>query len=411
MDAYYCLPQNKTSHAKSIGRHGLGAAGEDGRLEAAQDRCTHLTLPFRLLYILPGGRVERLQQGQGNFPDEFFYGYCQLARRQGWQGELMTRASTSRAGIWLQQATHWFTNLSPDFGNAAKLNSSLLKRYDAIVSMSEPVLFMLALRKRRLQDANLVLILIGADKRVERSPFPFVTKQMLRWLFKRLAAIVVIGEGERDYLLGRELIPAERVHLVQFGVDASFWTPVSRTTTGDYILSMGNDDGRDYETLLQAIGPRPLRLHTARKLPPGTLPPNVIYTTGDWKGQALSDSAVRDLYRGSHFVVTPLKESAQPQGQSVTLQAMACGKAVILSETRGLWSRTLMRHMENCYLVPAGDVPALRKAIDLMAADPALCARLGKSARASVEEHFSSNLMAERIAAILLNMPRNRQAP
>lgn len=364
---------------------------------------------FRLLYILPGGRVERLQQGPGNFPDEFFYGYCQLARRQGWQGELMTRASTSRAGLWLQQVTHWITNLSPDFGNAAKLNRSLLKRYDAIVSMSEPVLFMLALHKRRLQDANLVLILIGADKRVERSLFPFVTERMLRWLFKRLAAVVVIGEGEQEYLLSRGLVAAERIHLVQFGIDASFWTAASRAAVGDYVLSVGNDDGRDYETLLQAIGPYPLRLHTARQFLPRSLPSNVIYTMGDWKGQALSDTALRDLYRGSRFVVTPLKESAQPQGQSVTLQAMACCKAVILSKTTGLWSRTLMRHMENCCLVPPGDAPALRKAIGLLSADPALCARLGESARRTVEEHFSSNLMAERIGTILLNMPRNTQ--
>jgi len=265
------------------------------------------------------------------------------------------------------------------------------------------------LHKRRLQDANLVLILIGADKRVERSLFPFVTERMLRWLFKRLAAVVVIGEGEQEYLLSRGLVAAERIHLVQFGIDASFWTAASRTAVGDYVLSVGNDDGRDYETLLQAIGPYPLRLHTARQFLPRSLPSNVIYTMGDWKGQALSDTALRDLYRGSRFVVTPLKESAQPQGQSVTLQAMACCKAVILSKTTGLWSRTLMRHMENCCLVPPGDAPALRKAIGLLSADPALCARLGESARRTVEEHFSSNLMAERIGTILLNMPRNTQ--
>ena len=127
----------------------------------------------------------------------------------------------------------------------------------------------------------------------------------------------------------------------------------------------------------------------------------MTYTKGDWIGQALSDAALRELYQASRFVVIPLKESSQPQGQSVALQAMACGKAVILSRTRGLWSKDLMKHLENCYFVPAGSVSALQEAIDHLSRDTALCARLGHAARASVERHFSSDLMAKQIAAIL----------
>jgi glycosyltransferase involved in cell wall biosynthesis len=115
----------------------------------------------------------------------------------------------------------------------------------------------------------------------------------------------------------------------------------------------------------------------------------------------LSDLDLRTLYQGSRFVVTPLKDSTQPQGQSVTLQAMACGKAVILSQTRGLWSRPLMRHLDNCYLVQHSDVHALRAAIDHLEREPALCARIGEEARRSVERHFSSDLMGARIGTIL----------
>lgn len=359
-------------------------------------------MPFRLLYILPGGRAERLQLGPGWFPDEFFYGYCQLARREGWKAEIMTRAFTSFAGLCLQKGVHWLTNLSPDFGNTASLNLSLLRRYDAIVSVSEPVLLMLALRGRRCREgARLVLIMMGADKRIERSRLPGLTRRVLRWLLARLRAVIVIGEGERDYLLGQKLVEPERLHLVQFGVDAKFWTPVVAGGKEEYILAVGNDDGRDYGTLLAAIGSHSLRLHTVRRLKPDPLPPNVMLTRGDWSGQALSDTAVRDLYRGSRFVVTPLHESAQPQGQSVTLQAMACGRAVILSRTRGLWSKELMRHMENCYLVPPGDVAALRAAIDHLDREPELRARLGKEARRSVERHFTSEAMGERLGKIL----------
>ena len=367
-------------------------------------------MPFRLLYILPGGRAERWQLGEGKFPDEFFYGYCQLVRREGWRAELMTRDFHSRLGVGLQKLLHWFTHLSPDFGGAAWLNTDLLRRFDTIVSMSEPVLFMLALRKRHADDgAALVLIMMGTEKRLERSRLPAVTYRMLHWLYERLAAVIVIGEGEREYLLQQGLVAPGRLHLVQFGVDTKFWTPADDSSERKYLLAVGNDDGRDYETLLKAIGNHPLRLHTARHLNEAALPPNVLRTKGDWSGRALSDQELRDLYRESRFVVTPLHDSSQPQGQSVTLQAMACGKAVILSKTRGLWSRELMRHMDNCYLVPPGDVAALREAIERLQKDAGLRARLGKAARQSVEQHFSSELMGERIGAILEGMPRHME--
>ena len=349
--------------------------------------------------------MERLAQGPGNFPDEFFYGYCQLASREGVTAELMTRACPSVAGRLLQMAVHWLTNLSPDFGNTSALSPSLLCRYDAVVSMSEPVLLVLALRKRRVRNgAALVLIMMGADKRIERSRLPEVTRRMLCWLFRRLSAVIVIGEGERDYLLSQQLVDPTRIHLVQFGVDTKFWTLGEGGGEQEYLLAVGNDDGRDYDTLLQAVGLHKLRLHTMRPLGVNGIPSTVTLTRGDWAGRALSDEQLRDLYRGSRFVVTPLYDSAQPQGQSVTLQAMACGKAVILSRTRGLWSRELMRHLHNCYLVPPGDVAALRAAIDRLDQDEELRAGLGRAARRSVEQHFSSNMMAERIGKVLLGL-------
>ncbi|MCG3769294.1 MAG: hypothetical protein JW384_00416 [Nitrosomonadaceae bacterium] len=356
---------------------------------------------MKFLYIIPDGRAERLQLGDGQFPDEFFYGYCQLARREGWQAELMTRSFPSYIGFGFQKLLHWLTHLSPDFSNAAALSAALLRRFDAIVSMSEPVLLMLALRKQHRRDgARLVLIQMGSDKRIERSRFPAATRYMLTWLYGKLDAVIVLGEGERDYLLSQQ-VDSALVHLVQFGVDAKFWTLGQDGGEQEYLLAVGNDDGRDYDTLLQAVGSHKLRLHTMRPVDANRIPANVTLTRGDWAGRALSDEQLRDLYRGSRFVVTPLYDSAQPQGQSVTLQAMACGKAVILSRTRGLWSRELMRHLHNCYLVPPRDIAALRAAIDRLDQDEELRVRLGLAARRSVEQHFSSDLMAKRIGEVI----------
>ena len=44
----------------------------------------------------------------------------------------------------------------------------------------------------------------------------------------------------------------------------------------------------------------------------------------------------------------------QPSGQSVTLQASACARPVVLSRTRGLWDPDRLRDGENVLLVPPG---------------------------------------------------------
>jgi glycosyltransferase involved in cell wall biosynthesis len=358
---------------------------------------------LRLLYILRGGRAERLALDAGSYPDEFFYGFPQLARRPGWQAELRERRNPWTPGVVLQRLVHRLTHLSPDFGGARELGREMLRGYDVIVSTVEPVLMMLALRRRDpAVDARLVLILMGAEKRIERSRLPSLTRRLLRRGLAQMAAVIVLGEGERDYLLAQRLAGPERLHLVHFGVDIGFWTPAGSAPARDApLLSLGNDDGRDYELLLRSIGDHPLHVHTRLPLDRGGLPPSVEVTAGSWQDAALSDLQLRALYQGSRFVIVPLRESVQPQGQSVTLQAMACGKAVLLSRTRGLWGEGLMRHGENCHLVPPGDAAALRDAIDRLAGDAAYRDALGAAARRTVEEHFTSDRMADEIATIV----------
>lgn len=369
--------------------HHLGGGTDGGQIR------------LRLLYILRGGRAERLRLPEDRYPDELFYGYRQLSRRPGWEAELRERRNEWRPGVALQRLLHALTHLSPDFGAAPELNRDLLAQYDVVVSTSEPVLMMLALRRRDVRKgARLVLILMGAEKRIQRSAVPPVTRRLLRWALGQMDAVIVLGKGERDYLLAERLVAEERLHVVAFGVDVRFWTPGTGGDGGS-ILAVGNDDGRDYGLLLDAVGTHALRLHTRLPIDPHRLPPTVTVTGGTWHDAALTDEELRDLYRASRFVVVPLRDSSQPQGQSVTLQAMACGKAVVLSRTRGLWNLDLMRHGENCHLVPAGDVGALRQAIEELTADRAYAAKLGAAARRTVEQHLTSDAMAERIAAIV----------
>ena len=76
--------------------------------------------------------------------------------------------------------------------------------------------------------------------------------------------LVLYGPGEVEGLTALGL--GDRVHVVPFGVDASFWTPGAATSERD-VLAIGNDGHRDWETLVAAartiLGPG-TDLHAAR---------------------------------------------------------------------------------------------------------------------------------------------------
>ena len=96
---------------------------------------------------------------------------------------------------------------------------------------------------------------------------------------------------------------------------------------------------------------------------------------------------LRRLYNSAAAVIAPLKDVHQPSGYSVTLQAMSCGKPVILSNIKGLWDRELLIDCENC-LWPGRAMrrPCLTPSRRCRG-DAALRERIG-GLRASAVKHF-----------------------
>lgn len=85
------------------------------------------------------------------------------------------------------------------------------------------------------------------------------------------------------------------------------------------------------------------------------------------------------------------------------LEAAASGKALIATDMPGC--RDVVIHEQTGLLVPPRNSQALAEAISRLAKDPALRARLGKAARARVEERFS----VERVVEQTLSLYRSIQ--
>lgn len=94
----------------------------------------------------------------------------------------------------------------------------------------------------------------------------------------------------------------------------------------------------------------------------------------------------------------------EPFGQ-VAIEAMACGKPVVASDTGGL--RDAIVDGESGLLVPPGDVAALREALRMLLSDPARRERMGAAGRARARQ-FLASTVTDRIERLYTEMLTNQ---
>lgn len=106
----------------------------------------------------------------------------------------------------------------------------------------------------------------------------------------------------------------------------------------------------------------------------------------------LEHGSVLEAFRRCAIAVVP-SLWPEPSGL-VALEAMAMGKPVVASRTGGL--PEIIVHGETGLLVDRGDIEDLRRALELLIADPMLRARLGETGRRRVARLFSPEVVIPR---------------
>jgi len=218
--------------------------------------------------------------------------------------------------------------------------------------------------------------------------------------------IAFLGPADRDEAVARYGLAPERTSIFAFGIDTDFWCPGPEPEAGPpFVLAVGSDPSRDYDSLLAAPITAPLRIVTRLDLrvPPDRTRVEVI--RGHYFDSPLDDLGLRRLYRQAAVVVLPLKDVFQPTGQSVCLQAMACGCPVVLSDIRGLWSPGLYVDGIHGRLVPPGDPAALAEAVNGLLAMPDRARAMGEEARRVTLAHHNLDVMNRTLEDLVCRAP------
>ena len=339
---------------------------------------------MRILYLFNGKKGAHLDSIlKGEMPDDHLYGMMRL-RRLGIETDYIEPEqiySATASRLIRKMCTVYFQHLALFW----KFFS-----YDVVFAPNaygSELFFSLFGRPKWVVYDFSISGLIG-NRRMFR-------QKVFYWMIGRSSGIITLSLYEE--LLLKKMFPelSSKIFFIPFGTDTSFFKPDSTVPEERQIFVPGFDPCRDYKTLVSAIGDNPVKIvmtKSTTSLNFETASPNIELKTMNWKELAHE-------YLKSQIVVITLDIKNginEASGCSTLVQAMAMGKAIIVTSTPT--TESYIEDGRNGILVPMHDIVALRSAIEKLLADKELRNSLGRQARIFAQRHCSSDQTSKKLA-------------
>jgi glycosyltransferase involved in cell wall biosynthesis len=272
------------------------------------------------------------------------------------------------------------------------------KQYDLVISDLENVGMILALLfKLSRSRKRHVMICHG------KVSSPWSIKFMkLFGLSGHIDRFVCYGPRIAEILQRRMPSVSSKVSVVYHPADHKFWKP--QDVEPERLISAAGMFYRDYPTLIEAVRDLDVSLHVAGFSPwmaanhdgkaSSNVPANVTFGR-------MTPVQLRDLYARSLFVALPLTEANSQAGSLVVYEAMATGKAVVVTNTRGQQELKVVDEGVTGVYVKPGDVKEWRAVITRFLENPSEAIEMGNKARETVERGLNMDRWAEELAGIV----------
>jgi glycosyltransferase involved in cell wall biosynthesis len=230
-----------------------------------------------------------------------------------------------------------------------------------------------------------------------------IKRQMILFALRNAYKIVCLSNHQRQILLDYG-ISSEKLKMVHFGVDKDFYQ--SSNYNEDYILSVGKDNGRDYDTLIKtAKNFREKFIIVCSKRNVISLHEEIPKNVQIIFGANYTD--LKELYIKAKLVVITTKaenkffDGSDCSGQTVILDAMACGKPIIATHRK--WMDDYFENGREIFIIDPENPEILVKKIEEIYSNVELLAKVSREARLAIEKKFNSEMMAMDLAKLLKN--------
>ena len=359
----------------------------------------------KIKFIFKGGRIERIPDiKKGIAPSDFFYGSYAL-KHKNYEIQYL-----SLDKIIVNKYKFFFEYILSNL-NKLGISKTVIQHIGKsdsdtklIVSFSDGLSLSLGtLRNRKIKTLGCFHRLSELENHANIFT-NFWSNQLIKNSLNRLDHIAFFGSADREYAISKYKIDKDKTSIILFGVDTNFWK-LSKVSSDEYFFSIGQDPSRDFDTLVNTKKKYKLKIHTDLRIKCDR--DNIVFSKGNFYKNGLTDVELRKLYQKSIAVIIPLKDVYQPSGYSVALQAMSCGKTVIITKNKGFWAPDIFKNYINCIFVRPGNINDLNKAMQYVYDHPEKRKTIGLCARQTVKKYFdtiaSKNSLKEIIEKTLIN--------
>lgn len=350
------------------------------------------------------GRNKRDLKLFKNTPKEFFYGTNNLSEKY----KVDYIDSRTKPDTFYLKVIVFFefilSRLRLSIFNRSRVlaNEIDYSKYKLIISFTDLYSINLGLFYPKKRSQLIIGVFHGLSDIIDRQPIYlryYAKKKILKSLSK-IDHLVFLGE--RDMIEAKKNFKFElcKSSILTFGVDSDFWKCKKDIIEDIDVLCVGSDINRDYEILKKLSSSINITLITSKKIDVSHFI-NINYINGNLYNSKVSDSDLRNFYQRSKIILVPIHNVFQPSGQSVTLQAMACEKPVIISKTKGIFETKRLKNNFNIKFTPPNNAVILEKNILELLQSKKLRNSIGFQARKTIKDHFTLSHMSLSLENIL----------
>lgn len=235
-----------------------------------------------------------------------------------------------------------------------------------------------------------VIVMVQAiPERIKHFRHVWPVRWFISWLLQKALIILTFTSLVQADFIADFKLDKDKLRTFPFGVDTDFWKNMPETKKEGFIISIGNDGNRDYQTLVEAL-PEDVKLKIVTKRTVDTKNKAVEILSG------LSNEIVRELYNQASFAVIPsIKLKNESPGQSTAMQLMACGTAVIIPRLPTM--EEIFTDKEDCLFYEPENISDLREKIKTLLEDKTLKDKIVIGGQKKVLENFTCQKMTERL--------------
>jgi len=353
-----------------------------------------------ITYIFTGGRKSNFISGK-YLSKEFYYGITELSESKYKVNVIEFDDSKTKFFKYLSFQDRILSkifSLPISFSKVVSVkNFKILLKTDELILINEgvalSVLPLLIILKCFHKIKVSVFVMGLYSKRINYNFIKFLHNFIIRTLVFFMDNIFFLGFGELEKAKNFHSNSRKLIYF-PFSVDTDFWTRDSKLNCKDNhtILFVGNDGNRDVELLKQiAFTMQDFEFTVVSKLPQfkNINLENVTVLNGSWGDTNIDDIKLREIYNKAFLVVIPLKESSQPSGQSVALQAMSMGVPVLVSQTEGLWDKKHLINEENIFLIHPNTLSEWVTKIKVLKNNKTLLNNVSQNGEKTVRTYFN----------------------